>query len=243
MKPTEDKLHSEGKLMFIDKAFIAEFVYGGIDGAVTTFAVVAGATGAQADIKWVLIFGFANLIADGFSMSVGNYFSTKADRDNFEKHKAIEYWEVENLREKEVEEIREIYAAKGFEGELLEQVVEVITSDKDVWVDTMMKEELEMTKDDKTPIKTATATFISFMLIGLIPLLAYIVAIIGSLDQSYLFPISCVSTGVAMIFIGYLKSIVTETSKWKGVLETLVLGGLAAVLAYMAGDVLARWFL
>lgn len=240
---TEDRLHNEGKIWLFDKGYIGEFVYGGIDGAITTFAVVAGAAGADAAIYWVLIFGFANLIADGFSMSVGNYFSVKADRDNYEKHKAVEYWEIENLREREVEEVREIYEAKGFKGELLEQVVEVITSNDDVWVDTMMKEELEMTKDDKTPIKTAFATFLSFNLIGIIPLLSYIIAALFELGEANLFLISCLATGIAMIIIGYLKSKVTETSWKKGILETLALGGLAAFLAYAVGDLLAYYFL
>uniref|UniRef100_UPI00257F30CC VIT1/CCC1 transporter family protein n=1 Tax=Salegentibacter sp. UBA1130 TaxID=1947451 RepID=UPI00257F30CC len=154
---TEEKnLHSAGKKLFFNKEYIGEFVYGGIDGAITTFAVVAGAEGASLGISVVIILGLANLIADGFSMSVGNFFSTKAEKDNFDKHKKVEYWEIENLREKEVQEIREIYTAKGFKGELLEQVVKVITANKDVWVDTMMKEELEMVKGDKTtyPMKS-----------------------------------------------------------------------------------------
>lgn len=156
----ERKLHSKDKILFFNKEYISEFVYGGIDGAITTFAVVAGAEGASLGISVVIILGLANLIADGFSMSVGNFFSTKASRDNFDRHKAIEVWEVDNLHETEKEEIREIYAAKGFRGELLEQVVDVITSDKEVWIDTMMKEELELIKDDKTPVKTASVTFI-----------------------------------------------------------------------------------
>lgn len=240
---SEHKLHSSDNVWLFNKDYISEFVYGGIDGAITTFAVVAGAAGANADLYWVLIFGFANLIADGFSMSVGNYFAVRADRDNFEKHQAVEYWEVENLREKEIQEIREIYEAKGFKGELLEQVVEVITSDKDVWVDTMMKEELEMTKDDKTPFKTASATFISFNVIGIIPLLSYLLAMIFDLDKSNLFLISCFSTGFALMFVGYLKSIVTEKPWIKGITETLLLGGLAAFLAYYVGEVLAYYFL
>ncbi|UII30560.1 VIT1/CCC1 transporter family protein [Fulvivirga ulvae] len=240
---SEKRLHDEGKVWVFNKDYIAEFVYGGIDGAITTFAVVAGAAGASADLTWVLIFGFANLIADGFSMSVGNFFSVKADRDNFEKHKAVEYWEVDNLREREVEEIREIYAAKGFEGELLEKVVEVITADKDIWVDTMMKEELEMTKDDKTPFKTAFATFVSFSIIGIIPLLAYVFAAIFNIATDNLFMMSSIATGIALMFVGYLKSIVTNTRWVKGVLETLLLGGLAAFLAYFVGEVLARYFL
>ena len=239
---SENKLHSEGSIWFFNKDYISEFVYGGIDGAITTFAVVAGAAGAQAELYWVLIFGFANLIADGFSMSVGNYFSVKADRDNYDKHRKIEYWEIENLREKEVQEIREIYEAKGFKGELLEQVVEVITSDNDVWVDTMMKEELEMNKDEKGPIKTAFATFLSFNLVGIIPLLAYIFAQILDLKQDNLFLISCLSTAAALMFVGFLKSKVTEKPFLKGIMETLLLGGLAAFLAYYVGEVLASYF-
>ncbi|NJW54522.1 VIT1/CCC1 transporter family protein, partial [Salinimicrobium oceani] len=75
----EKQLHSSGKILFFNKDYIAEFVYGGIDGAITTFAVVAGAEGASLGISVVVILGLANLIADGFSMSVGNFFSTKAE--------------------------------------------------------------------------------------------------------------------------------------------------------------------
>ncbi|MEQ9167865.1 MAG: VIT1/CCC1 transporter family protein [Fulvivirga sp.] len=239
---TESKLHSEGNIWIFNKDYISEFVYGGIDGVITTFAVVAGAAGANAELYWVLIFGFANLIADGFSMSVGNYFSVKANRDNYDKHRKIEYWEIENLREREVQEIREIYEAKGFKGELLEQVVEVITSDKEVWVDTMMKEELEMTKDEKTPSKTAFATFLSFNLVGIIPLLAYIFAQFMDLNRDNLFLISCLSTAAALMFVGFLKSKVTEKSFLKGIMETLILGGMAAFLAYYVGEVLASYF-
>lgn len=239
----ESQLHKQGKVLFFDGEYISEFVYGGIDGAITTFAVVAGAAGADAGITWVLIFGFANLIADGFSMSVGNFFSTKAERDNYNRHLAVEYWEVENLREKEIQEIREIYEAKGFKGELLDEVVKVITSNKDVWVDTMMKEELEMTRESKTPISTAMVTFLSFFVIGLIPLLSYVLAIWVALEESWLFPISCAATGVAMLLIGNLKSMVTGQNRWRGMLETAGLGGLAALLAYWVGEVLAGYFL
>ncbi len=239
----EDKLHSGSKIWIFDRGYISEFVYGGIDGAITTFAVVAGAAGADAGLYWVLIFGFANLIADGFSMSVGNYFSVKADHDNFEKHKAIEYWEIEHLREREIQEIRDIYANKGFKGELLEQVVDVITSNKDVWVDTMMKEELEMSKEGKTPLMTAFATFLSFNIVGIIPLLAYLFASFMDIKEDNLFLISCLFTGAALLVVGYLKSIVTEKPWIKGMLETLLLGGLAAFLAYYAGEILARYFL
>jgi len=239
----EEKLHSRETGFIFNKDYIGEFVYGGIDGAITTFAVVAGATGAGFGLNVILILGFANLIADGFSMSVGNFFSTKADRDNYDKHKAVEYWEIENLRQKEIDEVREIYERKGFQGELLEQVVAVIIADKDVWVDTMMKEELQMVKDSKTPIKTAVATFISFALIGLIPLLAYVVALFLTISLKDLFVLSCVSTAIGLAIIGSLKSYVTEQNKLKGILETVALGGLAAFLAYYVGVVLEKWLI
>ena len=239
----ESKLHSRGKLFFFNKDYIAEFVYGGIDGAITTFAVVAGAEGASLGISVVVILGIANLIADGFSMSVGNFFSTKAERDAFNRHKQVEYWEIENLRDKEVQEIRDIYEDKGFEGELLDKVVEVITSDKDVWVDTMMKEELEMVESDKAPYKTAGVTFFSFIVVGSVPLLSYFFAGSGPKIESQLFLYSCILTAVALGIVGSLKSIVNEKNIIWGILETLMLGGLAALLAYFVGDVLKEIFI
>lgn len=239
----EAKSHAREKILFFNKEYIAEFVYGGIDGAITTFAVVAGAEGASLGISVVIILGMANLIADGFSMSVGNFFSTKAERDSFEKHKQVEYWEIEHLREREIEEIREIYAAKGFKGELLEQVVDVIISDKEVWVDTMMKEELEMVKGDKTPYKTAGVTFLSFITVGSVPLLSYFFVGNGlSANNPQLFFYSCLLTGVALAIVGSLKSIVNEKNIFIGILETLSLGGLAALLAYFVGDWLEKLF-
>jgi len=142
-----------------------------------------------------------------------------------------------------VSSIREIYAAKGFTGELLEQVVEVITSDEEVWVDTMMKEELEMTRDRRAPVKTAAATFISFNVIGFIPLLAYVIALWIEIPDNSLFWISSAATGLALIIIGNLKSYVTERSRIRGILETLLLGGLAAILAYYVGVILSAMIL
>lgn len=233
--PSEQSLHGRQDDL---KDYIGEFVYGGIDGSVTTFAVVAGSAGASLDVSVVLILGFANLIADGFSMSVGNFFATRAEIDNYHKHKNVEYWEVEHLPEMEKEEIREIYRAKGFKGELLEQVVNTITADKDRWVDVMMKEELEMQEESRSPFKTAGVTFGAFVLVGFIPLLAYVLNFITDSGTSNLFLTSCVMTSIAFGLIGLLKSYVTETGMFRGILETLALGGLAAIIAYYVGDVL-----
>ena len=222
--------------------YLGEFVYGGIDGSVTTFAVVAGSVGAGLDTAVIIILGFANLIADGFAMSVGAFLSTKSEIQNYEKHKKIEYWEVDNLPEKERAEIREIYEAKGFEGELLEQVVEVICADRDRWVDVMMKEELEMQEETKSPFAMGAVTFVSFILVGLIPLLVYVYDYAADGLKLDLFAWSCVMTGSAFVLIGYLKARVTENNILRSIAETLFLGAAAAVLSYIVGNYLERLF-
>ena len=221
--------------------YLGEFVYGGIDGSVTTFAVVAGAAGANLDSAVVIILGFANLIADGFAMSVGSYLSTKSEQENYDKHKAVEYWEVDHLPEKEKEEIRDIYRDKGFEGELLEQIVDVITADKDRWVDVMMKEELEMSEETKSPVAMGGVTFLSFLIFGFIPLLIYVMDYMSPMEAS-LFTISSVLTGVTFALIGALKAFVNQTRVWRSMVETLFLGGAAATLAYYVGAVLEGLF-
>lgn len=235
----ESSLHGSKGWLQRYEAYLGEFVYGGIDGCVTTFAVVAGAVGAGLDSAIIIILGFANLLADGFAMSVGAYLSSKSEKENYQKHKNVEYWEVENLPEVEIQEIREIYAAKGFEGELLEKVVEVITSDKDRWVDVMMKEELQMIEETKSPIYMGLVTYISFIIIGLIPLLTYVWDYFYPISGN-LFLISSCLTAIGFIIVGVLKTYVTETSVWKGVLETLALGAIAALVSYFVGDLLEQ---
>lgn len=222
--------------------YIGEFVYGGIDGSVTTFAVVAGSVGANLDVSVIIILGFANLIADGFSMSVGSYLSKRSEADNYEKHRRREEWEIENMPEMEKEEIRQIYRQKGFEGEMLEQIVTVITADKARWIDTMMKDELEMIKETKSPLRMALVTYASFIGVGLIPLLAYVFKDLLSLHTGALFVISSAATMFAFGVIGYLKTYVTQTTAWKGIAETMFLGGAAAALSYVVGNWLEKLF-
>ncbi|GAB4422020.1 MAG: VIT1/CCC1 transporter family protein [Bacteroidia bacterium] len=237
---TPDAPHDEQQLhrSIRYQDYLGEFVYGGIDGSVTTFAVVAGSAGAGLDISVVLILGFANLLADGFSMSVGAYLSTKSEIAAYEKHRRTEYEEVEEVPQAEVEEIREIYRAKGFEGELLEQVVAVITADKDRWVDVMMKEELEMIPERRSPLAIGGVTYLSFIVVGIIPLLSYV--FVGGAAPARLFLLSCLFTSLAFGVVGWFKARVTGASVLRGIGETLLLGGAAAAVAYFVGDLLER---
>ena len=221
------------------ESYLGEFVYGGIDGCVTTFAVVAGAVGAGLDSSVILILGFANLLADGFAMSIGAYLSTRTEMANYDKHKLLEYAEVESIPESEREEVREIYAAKGFSGELLEQVVDVITSNKDIWVDVMMKDELEMIKEEKSPFWIGGVTYISFLAIGIIPLSVYVWDFFSPLEGNR-FLWTCVFTAIGFTSIGWLKSRVNEVSIVKGIAETLALGSAAAAVAFYVGYLLEQ---
>lgn len=236
---SETQLHQKDSFLARYQDYLGEFVYGGIDGSITTFAVVAGATGAELSTSIVLILGFANLLADGFSMSIGAYLSAKADADNYEKHKKIEYWEIEHMPETERAEIRDIYRNKGFEGPLLEQVVNVICADKDRWVNDMMKEELEMMEDTRSPFAIGAVTYAAFLLMGLVPLVMYVYAYFFPFSGN-LFWATCLLTLAAFFLVGLLKAYVTQSNLVRGILETVSLGASAALVAYFVGDVLEK---
>ena len=212
--------------------YIRDFIYGGIDGAVTTFAIVSGVAGAQLSPKIILILGFANLIADGFSMAASNFLGTRAEREDYERLEKIEYRHIEVAPEGEREEVRQIYREKGFEGEELETAVDLITSDDDRWVKTMLTEEYGLPAEIRSPWYASIATFLAFVVCGLVPLVPYLFGLTAS------FITSCVMTGVTFFLIGSFKSR-WSTSGWlRSGLETFLVGSLAAGMAYGVGVML-----
>ena len=213
-----------------------DFIYGSIDGAVTTFAIVAGVVGASLPAGIILILGFANLFADGFSMAAANYQATKARNEFIEMKRRQEEWEIDNLEEQEKDEIRDIYRKKGFKSELLDEIVRVITSRRKVWIDTMMKEELGLIKDEKEPMTSSISTFLGFNLIGLIPLLPFIVfAIIDVESNSYAIVYSTIFVLIAFFLVGMIKGKIVKRSKMRSGTYTIIIGGIAATVAYCVG--------
>ena len=213
--------------------YLGDFVLGAVDGTVTTFAVVAGVAGADLGRREAVILGMANLLADGFSMAVGNYLSTKAESQVVERARAMEEAHIEEHPEGEREEIRQIFQAKGFEGEVLEQVVEVITQDRKQWIDTMLTDEFGLRLDNPLPVRAALSTFIAFLLAGAVPLLPFFFA--DFLRPDLIFPISSVVTMITFLSIGMMKGHVVHRSKLLSGLETLIIGASAAALAYLVG--------
>jgi VIT1/CCC1 family predicted Fe2+/Mn2+ transporter len=219
-------------------SYLHDFIYGAVDGAITTFAVVAGVAGADLDETVVIILGGANLLADGFSMAASNFLGSRAERQRRERAQREEELHIELVPAGEREEIRQIYAAKGFEGPDLERVVEVITSDRELWARTMMREELGFPATDPNEYRAALSTLAAFVTVGFLPLLAYVydLAAPGDVDEPFLW--SAVLTAVAFVVVGGMKSRFVDQSWWRSAAETLAVGGLAAVLAYAAGAAL-----
>ncbi len=163
----------------LERRYLPEFVYGAIDGIITTFAIVAGSLGASLSSSIILILGFANLFADGFSMAISNYLSTKSQKELNLKH--------------------------------------------------------QHEHNQKDPKKTALATFIAFVLIGFIPLISFIFALFFPAFNNNEFMFSIILTGIAFIIVGSVKGKITEKSKFKSALETLIIGGIAALIAFFVG--------
>lgn len=215
--------------------WMPDFVYGGMDGAVTTFAVVAGVEGASLSLSVVLILGFANLLADGFSMAVGKYSSDKSETELFEKIKDIEFGHLKSKTEHETEEVREIMAGYGFKGKDLERAVKVITSNPEGWVDLMMRNEFHMTQESVEPLKGALVTFGSFLLVGFIPLVSYVFKPVLGLDGNQTFVLTIAMTLFALFVVGAIKSRFSLQGWFLSGVSTAFIGGSAAAIAYLVG--------
>ena len=211
--------------------YLGDFVLGAVDGTVTTFAVVAGVAGAGLSGNVAVILGLANLLADGFSMAVGNYLSTKAEQQVVDNVRRIEAMHIDEHPAGEREEIRQIFAAKGFEGDLLEQIVDVITQNRDQWINTMLTEEFGLRIESPQPLKAGLSTFVAFVLAGAVPLLPFFLG----LSPTTTFRISTVATGVTFFLIGVSKGFVVHRSAWRSGFETLAIGTFAAALAWAVG--------
>ena len=167
------------------KRYIPEFVYGAVDGTVTTFAVVAASAGAGISSSVILILGIANLIADGFSMGSSAYLAASAEHE-------------ESVRD---------------------------------------------SQKRSSPKIIGTVTFLAFVVVGSVPVLPYLIDVIANLKapNTVLFYISSALTAATFLAIGFIKGKVSKQSPWQSAGITLLLGAIAAGLAYFAGDILAAW--
>lgn len=209
--------------------YLRDWIYGGIDGSVTTFVVVSGVVGARLSPWIILVMGFANLIADGFSMAASNFLGTRAEYEDLKRLEAIENRHIDLAPEGEREEVRQIFRNKGFAGEDLTRLVDLITSDRERWVRTMLTEEYGLPQGVRSPWLAAITTFSAFLVCGLVPLLPYL---FGSSNPLVL---STIMTGGVFFTIGSVKSRWSTAVWWRSGLSTLAVGTIAAGLAYAVG--------
>jgi VIT1/CCC1 family predicted Fe2+/Mn2+ transporter len=219
-------------------SYVRSAVYGGLDGIITTFAVVSGVAGAQLSAGIVLILGFANLIADGISMGIGDYLSTKSEQEYQASEREREEWEFENYPQGEKDELIEIYERKGYTNKEAKQLVTILSKNKEAFIDTMMVEELDISKNTDNPIKNGAVTFVSFIIFGFIPLFAFVGAKVFDWFATHTFLISIILTGITMFVLGAVKVKVTGRNWFKSGLEMLIVGGIAASAAYAIGALL-----
>jgi VIT1/CCC1 family predicted Fe2+/Mn2+ transporter len=219
-------------------SYLGDFVLGAVDGAVTTFAIVAGAAGAGLTSGIALVLGLANVLADGVSMAAGNFLRARADEQLLQRFRSMEESHIEHIPEGEREEIRQIFRNKGFDGEMLERVVHVITDDRQQWVNTMLTEEWGLQLQPPSPWRAALATFAAFVFAGMVPLLPLVVLLRRPVSES--FTISAVLTGVTFFAIGLVRGRVVDRKPLVSAFETLAIGGSAAAIAYLVGNLLQR---
>lgn len=219
--------------------YVKEIVYGGNDGIVTTFAVVAGFAGAGGNQGMVglsslsvLLFGLANLFADGTSMGLGNFLSLRSEKDLYKNQENKELREIRMNPKSEQTETVEILISKGYNKKDAEELTSLLMKNEGYWLEFMMKDELGMNDPRNTnPYLTGLVTFVSFLAFGFIPLFPYIFATSATPTFTY----SVLFTVLALVLLGLLRWKVTGERLLRSVGEVLIVGGVSASIAFVVG--------
>ncbi|MDH6259101.1 VIT1/CCC1 transporter family protein [Bradyrhizobium sp. BR13661] len=199
------------------------------DGLTVPFALAAGLSAAVTNTDVIVTAGLAEVVAGAIAMGLGGYLAARTDAEHYAAEEQREHHEIDRLREREIEEVEQIFREYGLQGEALNSVVGAIASNRQRWVDFMMRFELGLERPDpkRAPISAATIGG-SYVVGGLIPLVPYMFTQnIGTALQ-----ISVAATGVALLCFGAVKGHFTGVNKIKSSLQTLLVGGLAAGAAY-----------
>lgn len=214
---------------------LRDVVYGAIDGIVTTFAVVAGVAGAGLAARVVLILGVANLAADGFSMAVSNFLGARSEGQRRERIRRQEEQHIAAVPAGEREEVRQLLARWGLDDESLDAATDAITRDPDRWVGFMLQLEHGLPASSTSPVRAALATFVAFVAVGSVPLVPFVLDALADAGVASPFAWSAALTAVAFFAVGVGKAMVVAQSRWRSGLETVLVGGSAAALAYAVG--------
>lgn len=222
-------------------------VFGGLDGILTSFAIVSSCAGSEMDARVVLLLGACNILADALAMGVGEYLSTKSSDEYARRERAREDWEMRNHPEGEIDEMIEIYVQRGMSKADATTVISTMSKYHDFFVDVMMVEELglQVPEPDSNveAAKDGFLMFLAFVCFGSMPLLGYVIfpRLLGerAMSPHDLFLAACAVTSVTLFALGAAKSSFVQGSALRLGAETLALGALCASVAYSAGVVLS----
>lgn len=212
---------------------LGDAVYGALDGTVTTFAVMAGAVGANLNTNVIIILGLANLFADGFSMAIGSYLADRSRKQYYLHEKANIETEVSQRSDEANEELKEIYQEKGFKGKSLSVVLKVLTRNRTRWANEIMEAD-GVDLDSIHPTITSVVTFLAFITVGFMPILPLLFM------PKLTFWTILVFVSLVLFLIGSLRSKITAVVWWRGGLEIMLAGVTASMIAYFVGEVLSR---
>lgn len=219
--------------------YLKSIVFGGLDGILTIFAIVAGAYGGGLSWEVVLILGISSAFADAISMGAGEYLSSKAHRDYVLTEKRREQWEYRNYKEGEISEMVELFHERGMSLDDADLVIRKMADYEDFFVDLMVTEELGLSlpdEDEASLLKDAFAMFFSFLLFGSFPLLPFFLGPFDVIGFNHIILVSFVFTGISLFSLGAFKSTFSSSSHWvSSGLESLCLGSTCAAISYTLG--------
>lgn len=213
---------------------LSDFILGAQDGLVNVLGVVLGIAAATNDVRVVLVAGLATTFAESISMGAVAFTTTLADADLYQSEREREYRHIIETPNLEIKEIRDIYEGKGFKGELLDHIVETITTNQDVWVAVMMAEEHQLAPvDRKSAIKAAWVVGLSAVIGSLVPIAPFMfLPVAASMWMSVLV------TALTLFAVGAYKARMTVGKPMKSGLEMAVIGTLSAMAGYLVGVLL-----
>jgi vacuolar iron transporter family protein len=218
---------------------LRDIILGGQDGLVNVLGLVLGVAAATAQLRIIIVAGLAATFSESIAMGGVAYTSALAERDYYLAQLAKERREVEELPDVETEEVREIFREKGLHGEILEQVVKEITSDKDVWVDVMMRDELHLTPvSEQGILRRALVVGFAALIGSLFPLLPFLLVPLFGVSVTAATIVSVPFCAAVLFAVGAYKAI-TLVGDWRiSGLQMLLIGMVSAAAGYLIGRLL-----
>ena len=223
------------KLRSIGEGYLRDAIYAANDGIVTTFAVVSAVAGAALESNIIIILGFANLLADAFSMATGNYMGTRSEGDQYDHEMQKTKQALKKDERKFKQQVAKYFRSLGTYSEKEAQTMtDIMSKDKEFFLQTILQNRIGISASDASDaLKNGTVTFFTFVIAGVVPLIPYVIFSGNNPDTNFI--IVCVFTGITLFVVGSLRTVFSAKNWIIGGLEMLFAGGIAAAIAFGLG--------